>query len=124
MRAKKGADELLEWMQSSGMEEELSGKVGMLRAVMRGLMVAGSKSFTHMLIALERYDSLLKGLLDDTGERVCFGAYSQIASSLLPSLLLADAYIIISITQKFAQFVVRKAERPDFHHCSYCLTYH
>lgn len=70
VKAKKDAEELLEWVRTSTMEEELLGKVGVLRAAMRGLMVAGSKSFTHMLIALERYDSLLTALLQDAGERV------------------------------------------------------
>ena len=38
--------------------------------VLRALMVAGSKSFTHMLLALERFDNLLTTLLAETGERV------------------------------------------------------
>lgn len=60
----------MEWIAAKDLEEQLGGKVGVLRMVVRGLLVAGSKSFTHMLIALERYDSLLTSLLEDAGERV------------------------------------------------------
>ena len=42
--------------------------------VLRALLVAGSKSFTHMITALERYDELLMRLLADAGAAVsCSG---------------------------------------------------
>ncbi len=37
----------------------------------RGLLVAGSKSFTHTLVALERYQALLQTLLELAGPQVC-----------------------------------------------------
>ena len=70
MRSKKTPEEVLQWAADNKLEEDLGGKVGLLKMVLRGLLVAGSKSFTHMLIALERYDDLLTSLLAQTGEKV------------------------------------------------------
>lgn len=70
VKAKKTPEELLKWFSENKVEEEVDGKVGLLRISLRGLLAAGSKSFTHMLIALERYDDLLSQLLAGTGEQV------------------------------------------------------
>ena len=70
VKEKKSTEEALQWVAQHGLEEELGGKLGVLRMVLRALMVAGSKSFTHMLLALERFDNLLTALLAETGERV------------------------------------------------------
>lgn len=52
------------------MERELGGKLGVVKMVLRGVMMAGAKSFTHMLIALERSDDLLVQLVAEAGEQV------------------------------------------------------
>lgn len=57
-----------QWIEQNGLEEELSGPVGVLGMVVRTLLVAGSKSFTHTLIILERYSELLHELLSKGGE--------------------------------------------------------
>ena len=70
VKEKKSTEEALQWVAQHGLEEELGGPIGVLRMVLRALMVAGAKSFTHMLLALERFDSLLTALLAQTGDRV------------------------------------------------------
>ena len=70
MRAKRTPEEVLQWAADKKIEDEVGGKLGLLRMVLRGTLVAGSKSFTHMLIALERYDDLLTNVLSGLGEEV------------------------------------------------------
>lgn len=70
MRDKRTPEEVFQWAKDKKLEDELDGKLGFLRIALRGLLIAGSKSFTHMLIALERYDDLLTNLLSQTGEQV------------------------------------------------------
>lgn len=67
--ARKNAEEALAWLEAESISDELGGRCGALRAILRGLMTAGSKSFTHMLIALERYDTVLTTLLKDAGQQ-------------------------------------------------------
>lgn len=52
------------------MEERLGGPLGMLRCWGRCLLVAGAKSYTHMVIALERYYGPLKNAVDAAGAEV------------------------------------------------------
>ena len=70
VRDKRTPQEVLQWAKDKKLEDELDGQLGFLKVVLRGLLIAGSKSFTHMLIALERYDDLLTNLLSQTGEQV------------------------------------------------------
>lgn len=72
MKQKRNSEECLQWIENSEIEKELGSKVGVLRAIVVGLLTAGSKSFTHMLIALERYDNLLNSLVEATGHEVNF----------------------------------------------------
>jgi hypothetical protein len=53
-----------------GVEARLGGALGMLRCWGRCLLVAGSKSYTHMVIALERYYGPLKNAVDAAGAEV------------------------------------------------------
>lgn len=53
-----------------GVEERLGGPLGMLRCWGRCLLVAGAKSYTHMVIALERYYGPLKNAVDAAGAEV------------------------------------------------------
>lgn len=55
VRAKATAGDLEEWVQQNALETVLGGQLGVLRMLGRCLLVAGSKSYTHMVIALERY---------------------------------------------------------------------
>lgn len=61
---------ILAWIAEQGLEGELGGPQGVLRMVLRALLVAGSKSFTHMITALERYCLILQTLLAQTGPQV------------------------------------------------------
>eukprot|EP00887_Chlorella_sp_A99_P001913 scaffold18.g1913.t1 len=67
VRAKATPSELEEWMASNALEEVLGGKVGVLRALGRALLVAGAKSYTHMVIALERYYGPLSNMVAALG---------------------------------------------------------
>jgi len=62
VRGKVPAEGMLEWIQEQRLADEL-GPLGLLGMVLRVLLVAGSKSFTHTLIALERYEDVLRHLL-------------------------------------------------------------
>lgn len=53
-----------------GLEERLGGRLGVLRCWGRCLLVAGAKSYTHMVIALERYYGPLKNAVDEAGLEV------------------------------------------------------
>ncbi|KAK9820118.1 hypothetical protein WJX72_006327 [[Myrmecia] bisecta] len=67
VRRKVMTEGMLQWIDDQKLREELGGDVGLLRMVGRTLMVAGAKSFTHMITALERYYDLLTPLLVQTG---------------------------------------------------------
>lgn len=68
---------VLAWVDGTGLEagpplrEELGGAAGVLRAIVTALLVAGAKSFTHMITALERYGPVLDSLLRESGPAVC-----------------------------------------------------
>ena len=70
MRDKRTPEQVLQWAEDKKLEVELAGKIGFLKVALRGLLIAGAKSFTHMVIALERYDDLLTNLLSQTREEV------------------------------------------------------
>jgi nuclear cap-binding protein subunit 1 len=61
---------ILAWISEQGLQAELGGQQGVLRMVLRALLVAGAKSFTHMITALERYCLVLQTLLAETGPQV------------------------------------------------------
>jgi hypothetical protein len=67
---------VLAWVDGTGpqpggnLREELGGAAGVLRAIVSALLVAGAKSFTHMITALERYGPVLDALLREAGPAV------------------------------------------------------
>lgn len=67
VRSKASAEELDAWMAEQKLEEVLGGKLGILRMLARCLLVAGAKSYTHMIIALERYYGPLALLCKECG---------------------------------------------------------
>jgi hypothetical protein len=67
VKEKQTAPELLAWARGPGPAAELGGAAGAAAALLRALLVAGAKSFTHMLIALERYHDALAPLLAEAG---------------------------------------------------------
>lgn len=71
VRHKVVGDGVLEWVEEERLREELGGGLGVLRMLLRGYLVAGAKSFTHMITALERYCTTLHPLLHETGHKVC-----------------------------------------------------
>ena len=67
VRSKASAEELEAWVTENQLESVLGGKIGVLRMLARCLLVAGAKSYTHMIIALERYYGPLALLSKETG---------------------------------------------------------
>ena len=61
---------MTEWIEEQNLRAELGGVVGVIRAVVTGLLVAGAKSFTHMITFVERYGAVLDGLLREAGPPV------------------------------------------------------
>ena len=53
-----------------GLEQRLGGSLGLLRCMARCLLVAGAKSYTHLVISLERYYGPLKNAVDAAGPEV------------------------------------------------------
>lgn len=70
VRRKEAAPSLLAWAEEPALAAELGGPAGVAACVLRALLVAGAKSFTHMLIALERYQAALVLLLAAAGPEV------------------------------------------------------
>lgn len=68
VRRKVPSEGILEWIVEQQLRAELGGVCGLVEMVLRTLLVAGSKSFTHTLIALERYVDVLGQLIDESGE--------------------------------------------------------
>lgn len=54
------------------MREALGDQLSFLRALFRALLAAGSKTYTHTCVMLERYSPLLQPLLEEAGHE---GAY-------------------------------------------------
>lgn len=68
IRKRTKADQLDDWMKSNELEAVLGGKVAVVRMLLRALLVAGQKTYSHMIIALERYYGPLAILINDGGE--------------------------------------------------------
>ena len=66
VRSKLSADDLKAWASENDLETILGGKVKLLQMFLRCLLVAGAKSYTHMIIALERYRTILDDLVSET----------------------------------------------------------
>lgn len=69
MIRKKAKDEQLDdWISSNALEAVLGGKVEVSRMLLRALLVAGQKTYSHMIIALERYYGPLAVFISEGGE--------------------------------------------------------
>jgi len=67
VREKTPPEGIDKWVADNGLEEVLEGKLGVLRMMIKCLLTAGAKSYTHMIIALERYYGPLALLVKETG---------------------------------------------------------
>lgn len=67
VRDKTPPEGIDKWVADNGLEEVLEGKLGVLRMMIKCLFIAGAKSYTHMIIALERYYGPLALLAKETG---------------------------------------------------------
>jgi len=68
IRKKSTASELDAWLKSNELEAVLGGVVPLTRMLLRSLMFAGRKSYSHMIIALERYYGPLANLMQVGGD--------------------------------------------------------
>lgn len=67
IKAKDDHDSLKHWMEDGELVDALGGPAGAVACVARAILVAGGKSFTHTVIALERYIPLLQHFLEAAG---------------------------------------------------------
>lgn len=67
VRSKATVEEVESWITENALESRVDGKMGMLKVLTRCLCVAGAKSYTHMVIAFERYFGLLALLTKELG---------------------------------------------------------
>lgn len=78
IRKKASDEELDDWMKSNALEAVLGGKINLTKMLLRALLVAGQKSYSHMIIALERYFGPLAVLVADGGEDAQLAAIDTI----------------------------------------------
>ena len=71
VKQKVMSEGILAWIEEHDLSAELESDQGLLRMVLRTLLVAGAKSFTHMITALERYCHVMQTLLAQAGPQVC-----------------------------------------------------
>lgn len=67
VRKKASVADMTTWITQNDLLSVLGSQVGVLRVLLKCLLVAGAKSYTHMIIALERYIELLSSLTNETG---------------------------------------------------------
>jgi len=67
VRAKTSAQDLDDWIKAKELEQVLGGKIGVLRMLSRCLLVAGAKSYSHLVTAIERYHGPLSLLVNEIG---------------------------------------------------------
>jgi len=66
---KKTTDEQLDdWMKQHSIEAVLGGRIQLCKMLLRALLVAGQKTYSHMIIALERYYGPLAALVQEGGQ--------------------------------------------------------
>lgn len=79
VRQKVTAEELDSWMKSNALEAVLQGKVNLVKMLVRCLLVAGQKSYSHMIIALERYYGPLALMISEAGKDAQLAALDMVA---------------------------------------------
>ena len=67
IRKKTKDEQLADWMKEHSIDAILGGKVQMCKMLLRALLVAGQKTYSHMIIALERYYGPLAALVQEGG---------------------------------------------------------
>ena len=67
IRKKTRDEQLDEWMKEHSLEAVLGGRIQLCKMLLRALLVAGQKTYSHMIIALERYYGPLASLVQEGG---------------------------------------------------------
>ncbi len=70
VRDKMPAPDLHAWLNEHGVPR-VGSPTGVLRGLVRALLTAGSKSFTHMVVVVERYHAVLVAAAQEAGDEVC-----------------------------------------------------
>lgn len=68
VRKKASAEELDAWISDNSLDTVLNSQLAVLEMLTRCLIVAGAKSYTHMITALDRYYGPLTNLATSCGE--------------------------------------------------------
>lgn len=80
IRKKATAEEFDSWLKSNALEAVLGGKTSLTKMVLRALLFAGQKSYSHMIIALERYYGPLALLISEGGHDAQIGALQTVSN--------------------------------------------
>jgi hypothetical protein len=73
VKRKTPDEDVAAYLEDGDLTERLGGPAAACATGLRGLLVAGGRSFTHTLVALERYLRVLQSLLAKAGAEVCRG---------------------------------------------------
>jgi nuclear cap-binding protein subunit 1 len=78
IRKKMKDEQLDEWMKEHSLDAVLGGRIQLCKMLLRALLVAGQKSYSHMIIALERYYGPLAALIQECGDECQFACMDTI----------------------------------------------
>lgn len=70
LRAQDSTRSVEAFLAGDKVAEHLGGPLAVLRMVARAVLVASSKTYTHLVVVLERYHGLLAHLLEGLGIEV------------------------------------------------------
>lgn len=120
VKRKTLVEDVIAWFEGGDLVDRLGGPAAACAAATRGLLVAGGKSFTHTLVALERYQGLLHTLLERAGTEVRaaqgFLSFSRVARTRWWGVGMAPLYACA------VDFVVRGGQgRCGLRPCGHCL---
>ena len=83
IRKKTKDEQLADWTKEHSIDAILGGRIQLCKMLLRALLVAGQKTYSHMIIALERYYGPLAALVQEGGleaEVACMDTIWQVWS--------------------------------------------
>ncbi|EIE25257.1 ARM repeat-containing protein [Coccomyxa subellipsoidea C-169] len=113
VRHKVVSEGVLEWVEEEQLRQELGGGLGVLRMLLRGYLVAGAKSFTHMITALERYCTTLQALLHETGHEARSPASTSFVCNNSGGILQGEVALVDVTAKVWANAPQRAAQVID-----------
>ena len=100
VKRKAIGEDVAAWLEDGDLLTRLGGAAEACAAAARGLLTAGAKSFTHTLVALERYQAVLQSLLTRAGPevRVFLPSLSKTSSAVSRNAIKAVLQSLLSRT--------------------------